>query len=519
MSHLQLTRRRILQGAATAGVATLAPRFTAVAAMDDTLRVSSLYDLQVLDPAFHLSAPETNIADLLFHHLIVFKGSDDTSWELDGAKSIEQVDDTHIAFKLKPGLKWSGDFGAVTAEDVKYSFERIIDAALESPYAGDWAALDHVEVSDELSGVIVLKEYSATLWTIPLPNNAGAIVCKKAVEALPDRKFTTEVPASSGRYVLKEWTPKQRTVLEANPNWSGDPLPFKQIVIVPIEDAAAAEIAYEAGDLDFTRITLNALALYRQDGAPAGSKILEMPSLSYVWLGMNVENPALADVRVRQAIQRAVDVQGAVDAAYFGVADRATGIVAPSLIGHRKVEPMARDVAAAKALLAEAGVSSLSLTIEVSLETEFKTIAQVVQASLAEAGIDLVINERDSGTFNTLGDRAANPNWKDVQLILNRFAMSPDPSYATEWFTPEQVGVWNWEGFNSPEFGELHVKAKAEKDPAKRAQMYERMQQLMEESGAYIFLTHERVAYIHRDTLAVGLNPAGEPMYRLFRPA
>jgi peptide/nickel transport system substrate-binding protein len=519
MSLLHLSRRRALQGTGAAVLAAGLPRFARAAPLGDTLRVSTYGDLQVLDPPFHLSAPETQLCDLLFHHLVVFKGSEDTSWELDAAESIEQVDDTHIKFKLKPGLKWTGDYGTMTAEDVKYSFERVIDPKMESPYAGDWAALDHVEVTDELSGVIVLKEFSATLWTTSLTNNAGMIVCKKAVEALPDKKFTTEVPASSGRYVLKEWTPKQRTVLEANPNWSGEPLPFKQIVIVPIEDTSAAEIAYEAGDLDFTRITLNALSRYRTDGPPAGSKIVEMPSLAYVWIGMNMENPALADIRVRKAVQRAIDVEGAVDAAYFGVAERATGIVAPSLIGHRKIEPMQRDVEAAKALLAEAGVSGLTLTIDVGLETEFKTIGQIVQASLAEAGIDVVINERDSGTFWTLGDRAANPDWKNVQLILNRFSMTPDPSYATEWFTPEQIGIWNWEGFNSAEFAELHKAAKAEKDTAKRAQMYEKMQTLMEDSGAYVFLTHERIAYIHREELAVGLNPAGEPMYRLFRPA
>ena len=146
-------------------------------------------------------------------------------------------------------------------------------------------------------------------------------------------------------------------------------------------------------------------------------------------------------------------------------------------------------------------------------------MAQVIQASLAEAGITVVINERDSGTFATLGDQSTGDQWKDIQLLLNRFAMSPDPSYATEWFTPEQVGVWNWERFDNAEFGELHAKAKSEKDPAKRAAMYERMQNLMEESGAYVFLTHERIAYVNRDGLTPLLNPAGEPMYRRFRAA
>jgi peptide/nickel transport system substrate-binding protein len=519
MRYGHLTRRRFLQGTAAVGLAVgLSPR-QASAAIGDTLKVTSIYDLQVLDPAFQVSSSDTNIGDLLFHHLVVFKGSTDTSWELDAAESIEQVDDTHIKFKLKPGLKWSGDFGTLTAEDVKYSFERVIDPALEAPYAGDWAALDHVEVTDELSGVIVLKEYSATIWATALPSNSGCIVCKKAVEALPEKKFTTEVPAASGPYLLTEWTPKQRTVLDANPNWSGAPPAFKKILILPIEDASAAEIAYEAGEVDFTRITLASLAQYRKDGPPAGSKLMEMPALQYVWLGMNIENPALADVRVRKAIQRAVDVQATIDAAYFGVAERATGIIAPGLIGHRASDPLTRDVAAAKALLAEAGVADLTLTLDTSLETEFKTMAQVVQASLAEVGITVVINERDSGTFATLGDQSTGDQWKDIQLLLNRFAMSPDPSYATEWFTPEQVGVWNWERFDNAEFGELHAKAKSEKDPAKRAAMYERMQDLMEESGAYVFLTHERIAYVNRDGLTPLLNPAGEPMYRRFRAA
>src|SRR5207249_10537922 len=60
----------------------------------------------------------------------------------DAADSIEQVDDTHIKFRLKPGLKWSGGYGEMSAEDVKYSFERIADPKNESPYKDDFAVLD-----------------------------------------------------------------------------------------------------------------------------------------------------------------------------------------------------------------------------------------------------------------------------------------------------------------------------------------------------------------------------------------
>src|SRR5690606_3893387 len=109
--------------------------------------------------------------------------------------------------------------------------------------------------------------------------------------------------------------------------------------------------------------------------------IIDMPSLAYVWIGMNMENPALTDIRVRKAVQRAIDVEGAIEAAYFGVAERSTGIIADTLIGHRDVEPMKRDVEEAKRLLEEAGVSDLTLTLDVGLETENLTMGQVVQAS------------------------------------------------------------------------------------------------------------------------------------------
>ena len=512
------TRRRFLQGASAAGLTVVAAPRLGWSAPAGTLTLSTYGDLQVLDPAFHVSAPDTIMCDMIFQHLIQFKGGETTEWELEAAESIEQVDDTHITFTLKPGIMWNDDLGEVTAEDVKYSFERIIDPSIESPYAGNWATLDHVEVTDKYSGVIVLKEYAATIWTVALPSNSGMIISKKAMEALGEKQFTTDPPCYNGPYRIKEWMPKQRVTFERNPFWKGEAQHWNEIVIVPIEDPASSELAYEAGELDFSRITLATLARYRQEGPPSGSKVVDIPSLAYVWMGMNVENPALQDIRVRKAIQRAVDVESAVAAAYFDVAERSTGIIAPSLIGHRDIQPMQRNLDEARALLSEAGVDRLALTLDTQIQTEYLTMAQIVQASLAEVGIDVTINQRDSGVFWTLGDESVGDQWKDIQLIIGRFSMDPDPSYATEWFTCNQVGIWNWERFCNKEFDALHAKAKSEKDEAKRDAMYRRMQDLMEDSGAYIFLTHERVAYVHKDTVEAVIKPEGDPLYLKFRP-
>ena len=143
----------------------------------------------------------------------------------------------------------------------------------------------------------------------------------------------------------------------------------------------------------------------------------------------------------------------------------------------------------------------------------------MIQANLAEVGIEVQINQHDSGTFWVLGSEADGEQWKNVQLIVNRFSMQPDPSFATAWFTPEQVGVWNWERFNSPEFGELHQAAMVTTDEAERDRMYRRMQDLMEESGAYVFLTHETNGVIHRDTIVPALLPDANVVLPEFRPA
>ena len=97
--------------------------------------------------------------------------------------------------------------------------------------------------------------------------------------------------------------------------------------------------------------------------------------------------------------------------------------------------------------------------------------------------------------------------------------MVPDPSYAATNHTTAQKGIWNWERFSNTEYDELFAKASAEADEAKRGAMYQRMQDLMEESGSFRFLTHEAQPLAVRNTVSPGLRPDGRPLYRHFRPA
>jgi len=515
---LRLNRRHVLAGMAAAGFsAGFYPR-AAISADGKILRVRAYSDIQNLDPAFRKAAPEDDIMRNIFCGLVQNKAGTEWGWELDGAASINQVDDKHIEFTLKEGLKWTDGYGEVTADDVKYSYERIADPKMESPYKGDWAALDHVEVKDKLSGVIVLKNPYVPLWFTSMTFGSGNIVSKAAVEKAGG-KFDTKPPAQCGRYVLKEWLPKQRVVLARNPDWPGNAAPFEEVHILPIEDEKTAELAFESGEIDYTWVSVSSIPRYQKE-APKDGKLEVRPSLAYVWLGISQYAKPLDDVKVRRALQHGIDVKQVLDAAYYGVAEAATGIVAPGLVGHRDKTLYSYDPAKATALLKEAGYDGgLEVTLDILNKTERLNAAQAIQASLADIGVKVTIQQHDSGTFWSLGDEKSGDSWKKLQLILSRFSMQPDPSFATEWFTPEQVGVWNWERFNSPEFGELHKAATAEQDTKKRHDMYVKMQDLMEESGSYVFLTHEATGLVYRNSIVAGLMPHGAPIFHKFSMA
>jgi len=519
-----LARRRLLQAGAVAGAGVLAgglPLSRAIwAAEGKVLKARAYADINKLDPGFYQNAYNVDVMNCIYAKLVRYTPGSEWGWELDAAESIEQVDDTHIRFRLRPGIMFTGGYGEMTAEDVKFSFERIIEH--DSPVKGDWGPLDHVEVEDTYTGVIVLKKPFVPLWNITLPYGCGHIVSRKAVlEKTGDGgDFGLEPPCFSGPYVLADWKPNQVVVLRRNPEWTGPKPGFDEIRVLPVDDSKTAETAYQAGDLDFTHVSLSSVEQLRET-APEDTRIEDHPSLYYVYVGMNTDHPKLRDINVRRAVQWAINVPQVLEAGYFGQAAVATGFVAPGLVGHRDkaLIPPEGDPDKARQYLKKAGAEGLTLTIDALNQSKFRAMAEVIQAQLAQVGIELQVNVQDAGSFWTIGMESEGERWKKMQLVLQRFSMVPDPYYATTFFTCEQVGVWNWERFCNERFDELNAEAVTVTDPDKRARMYHEMQDLLEKSGAYRFLTHEGAPVMYRRTvMEPATRPDGRPLYRFFEP-
>jgi peptide/nickel transport system substrate-binding protein len=517
MTRWSFDRRTFLKatGALGAGLA-MKPGF-AWAADGDTLRIRMEGDIQSLDPA----SMNGGIEDVIMRGIYITLNRlgdirEGSPWSLWGAEKLEQKDPKSIAFTLVDGLKWSGGYGPVTADDVKFSYERIVDPALAAAYAYQFEQLDNVEVIDARNGIIHLKNPFQPIYVTSLPYYAGHILSRAAVEKAGG-KFTTEPPATCGPYLFTDWQQKQKVVLTANPDWPGLKPEFGTVEIYVVADDQAAQLAYEADAFDYTKIATSATKAIKAS-PPPNTTIVEAQSTRYVWLSINMFSPRLQNPKVRQAVQYAVDVSQILTGVYDDLVKRSTGVVQP---GTKFARPRnlidAVDYEKAATLLSEAGVSDLTLTLSVMNDSIRLATAQIIQASLEQAGIKVEILPYDEAAYWGIGDKSQGDGYKNLDLVLMDFAGGVDPSENLVWFRPDQIGVYNWSGFDSPEFEQSYQQVVSETDEAKRVALSNRMEDLMEESGGFIFLCHQPLVVIHKTGFEPVIYPDGHPNPVLFK--
>ncbi|MCP4045607.1 MAG: twin-arginine translocation signal domain-containing protein [Gammaproteobacteria bacterium] len=517
----QFKRRDFLRQSALAGLAIAGGLPSASwAVRGKQLHIRNYNDIVSLDPPFQISGAESVVSNAINQSLLQLKLDGTWDTEFDAADYFEQVDDTHYAFRLKRGQMFSNGFGEMTADDLKFSYERIVDPDLKALNAVDMGPLSHVEVHDRYSGTIVLHSPYAAFISIAVAGSTGSILSRNAVESVGGR-FSTQPPCGSGPYLFREWRAKRKTVLERNPLWEGPEAAFEEVHIYAMTDDKASEVAFEAGQLDCAQISVESTGPFERN-MPPNSYIDIYPSGRNYWLGMNQSNPSLQDIRVRQAIQWAIDVPAVVEAAWFGQADPSTGPVPEGMLGHREktLIPPPGDPGKARSLLKEAGVAlPLRLRLDVNSDSLELTAAQVIQWSLKKVEIEVSIHPQDNSTFLSLGSEEAGDQWQDIQLFFQSFIGSADPYYSLVWFISEQIGMWNWERFSNEEFDRLNDLALATTNKKERDHMYQRMQDLMEASGCYRFITNGVMPQIIRKTIKPAFQPDGYAILRGFRPS
>jgi peptide/nickel transport system substrate-binding protein len=535
----RLTRRQFLQRAAVLGLSlSAAGSLLAACGGDDgggtatgsaspqalgTLVARSTLEVGTLDPANWSSPVDVYTLDAISEGLVSYKPG---TWEVVNtlAETFEPSSDgLSYKFTLKQGIPFHRDYGEVTAEDVKFSFERIAGLTkpkLAAAYQADWAALKEVKVDSTYSGTIIMKEPFAPLMRSTLPVLSGKILSKKAVTELG--KGYVRNPVGTGPYEFTEWIPKQKVTLTRFAKYGGansayaPPAAAEAIEFQLITDDGAAQTALQAGDLEFAQISTAYVDLV---SGSSDLNLAKTASLNYEWIAMNVNDPVLSNIDVRKAIRQAIDVPGIIQAAYDGVWQRARAIIPETMgLGYWADAPeYNRDVAAAKALMQSAGVSNAKLSFTCVDAASDKIVAQVVQENLAEIGIDVSINVQDAAAFWTIPGEGGGGEKR--QMVYSYYVTEPDPAWSMEWWTTEQIDLWNWSGWSNEEFDTLYAEGTRTLDTAKRQEIYVEMQKVWDADANMVWVAYMTNPYAYTKSVSAFFRPDGDPIFWRFTGA
>ena len=363
------------------------------------LIVRLFQDLQATDPAFITASSDYAVVYLVHNGLIKV---DPATREIVGDLAQEwevAPDGLRYSFQLHEGVQWQNDLGELTANDAKYTFERMMDPDLGSVTFGDFANVDRIETEGDYTLHIHMKEPFPDFTGATLAYRPGYMVNQAAIEEAGD-KYVGET-VGTGPYVFEKWDPGVEIVLRKNENYFGEPPSVDQVVFKIIPEDATAEIALERGELDMAYFTGDAEVQRRLIENP-DIETQQLPGPRTIWVWINWTKEPWDDVRVRQAVFHATNRQEIIDSLMEGMGVPAHSILNPNVFGHLDEERYEYDPEKAKALLAEAGYPD---GIEETLEFAavdllgFPDWATVLQQQWKEVGINVELTVMERGAY------------------------------------------------------------------------------------------------------------------------
>jgi peptide/nickel transport system substrate-binding protein len=382
-----MTTKRILAVAALLAACVL----SGAAGAQTTLRIGLAEDPDILDPTLARTFVGRIVFASLCDKLVDISRSLDIVPQL--ATEWQWTDDNKaLVMKLRQGVKFQ-DGEPMDAAAVKFSLERHLTLPGSNRKA-EISALKSVELVDDYTVKLVLDKPFAPLLA-QLSDRAGMIVSPKAAQAEGD-KFG-EHPVCAGPFKFTERVAQDRIVLDRFADyWNKDAIHVDRVVFLPIADSTVRLANAQSGQLDLIeRVAATDIGTARND---ARLKLATITSLAYNGITINTDNgerakkPLGQDKRVRQALELSIDRDALNQVVFNGEFVPGNQSEAPSSPWYVKSMPIpARDVAKAKALLAEAGSPHPSFTMMVPTTPELLSAAQVIQAMAGEAGFDIKI--------------------------------------------------------------------------------------------------------------------------------
>jgi peptide/nickel transport system substrate-binding protein len=396
------------------------------------------------------------------------------------------------------------------AKAAKYSLDRHLNmkGSFRRP---ELSVVESVDVIDPLTIKLNLKAPFSPLLS-QLTDRAGMMVSPKAAEAAGD-KFSLH-PVCAGAYKFVERVPQDRIVVEKFADyWDKDHVFIDKITYLPIVDSTVRLANLKSGGLDMMeRLLATDIKAVRSDPKLTLSKAV---SLGWMGLLINVDNgpkannPLGKDPRVRRALELSLDREVINQVVYNGEFVAGNQWVNPLSPYYQEKFPIPkRDVAQAKALLKEAGVTTpLTVDFMVNNTSDTKAVAEVVQAMAAEAGFDIKIRVVEVATALKAAEDG------DFQLYENTWSGRIDPDGNTVLYqmcgSPLNTGK-----YCDKEIDALHAQARATNDVAQRKAIYEKMTAKFQANGWIIYLYHPQYL-IATTTKVEGFKPMPDGLLRV----
>jgi peptide/nickel transport system substrate-binding protein len=391
-----------------------------------------------------------------------------------------ETDDTKYVFHLRQAKFHDGT--PVSSDDVKATFDKVLDPNFGAPNRPLFAAIQSVEAPDPRTVTMHLSAPNPALMAF-LP--WVGIVPRRYAEQHPELVATN--PIGSGPYKFVSTVPQNVTVLDAFDDfWGGRPA-FRRLQYRIVPDATTRTVEVQSGNADMaTEVAFSDVSAVMRDPK---LYTVQVPPNGFNYLGLNLQNPVLADLKVRQAIAYAIDRDAINKAVYYGLAQKAVSPVIPTSWGFDPhVTVYNYDQGKAKQLLTEAGrAKGVTVKLTCPNSQEYTQIGTILKQQLGAVGIDVDLAPQE---FTVLVSQVIKGQIGDLLLGFG-WGQQMDPEqhmYRQFLSTNEPPHGYNFVRYSNAELDKVLTDANSTLDTSRRKALLGRAQQILTRDLPYIYL-------------------------------
>jgi peptide/nickel transport system substrate-binding protein len=420
-------------------------------------------------------------------------------YDLDGvtpvpdlAESWSTPDAKVWTFKLRKDVKWH-DGKPFTAEDVKFTFDAMLDPKVNKTNIGILVTLKRTDVLDPHT---VRLTFDEPLASLPVGLGWLIFILPKHLLAGTDLNKPTEFlknPIGTGPFKFKEFVAGSYTTVVPNPDYFGEKAKIDAVIFKQIPDLNTQVAQVLTGELDIAFPEVQQLDALKN---AANVEVKYMTPIQYFFIGVNNRNPLFTDKRVRQALAYAVDRQAILESAVQGKAILATGPIHPAIkwAYNPDVKKYPYDPTRAKELLTEAGWKPgasgtlakdgkpFSFTItSTSGNATRQQINVALQQYLKRVGIETKLEFLEPNLFDQKFFAF------EFDCMMHFSQLFPDPDLINYFGTGKRN---NYFGYSNPEADRLLEQGRSTTDPQKRAAAYKKFQEIVAEDVPVVFFYH-----------------------------